>query len=153
MILSVNGVEVSDDQGLRYQVATLRPGTQTPLRIVRGTRQQTLTARVDAPPRTPAPDPRTISGANPLDGTQVAALSPASAEEAGLSAFSTGVFIQQLDRRGTAARLGFQPGDVIKEVNGQRVRTSAELQRSMAAGPWTIALERNGQPIQVQFGK
>jgi S1-C subfamily serine protease len=144
---------VSDDQALRYQAATQRPGAQTPIRIVRGANQQTLTVRMDAPPRSPAPDPRTISGANPLDGTQVVSLSPAAAEEAGLNAFTSGVAIQQIDRRGVAARLGFQPGDVIKEVNGQRVRTSAELQRSMAAGPWTIALERNGQPIQVQFAR
>ncbi len=153
VILSVNGAEVFDDQALRYQAATQRPGAQIPLRIVRGTSQQTLTARVDAPPRSPAPDPRMVSGANPLDGTQIVSLSPASAEEAGLNPFVAGVVIQQLDRRGAAARLGFQTGDVIKEVNGQRVRTSAELQRSMATGPWTIALERKGQPIQVQFGR
>ena len=153
VILAVNGVEVSDDQGLRYQAATQRPGAQVPLRIVRGTSQQTLNARVDAPPRTPAPDPRTISGENPLDGTQIVAISPASAEDAGLDPFTAGVFIQQMDRRGIAARLGFEPGDVIREVNGQRVRTSADLQRAMTSGPWKIALQRNGQPIEVQFGK
>ncbi|MDX2234731.1 MAG: DegQ family serine endoprotease [Hyphomonadaceae bacterium] len=153
VILAVNGVDVNDDQALRYQAATQRPGVSIPLRIVRGSSQQTLNARVDAPPRTPAPDPRTISGANPLDGTRVVSLSPATAEEAGLSPFITGAYIDQIDRRGTAARLGFQPGDVIREVNGQPVRNSAELQRAMAAGPWTIALLRNGQPIQVQFGR
>jgi len=153
VILSVNGAEVFDDSALRYQAATLRVGAQAPLRIVRGTRQQTLTARVEAPPRTPAPDPRTISGANPLDGTQIVSLSPAAAEDAGLNPFAAGVVIQQLDRRGAAARLGFQPGDIIKQVNGAPVRTSAELQRAMATGPWTIALERNGQPIQVQFAR
>ena len=153
VILAVNGVEVADDQGLRYQAATQRPGAQVPLRIVRGSNQQTLTARVDAPPNTPAPEPRAISGQNPLDGTQVAALSPATAEAAGLNPFTSGVFIQQLDRRGIAARLGFQPGDIIHDVNGARVRTSADLARAMNAGPWKIALERNGQPIEVQFAK
>ncbi len=153
VILAVNGVDVNDDQALRYQAATQRPGASVPLRIVRGANQQTVTARVDAPPRTPNPDPRAISGSNPLDGTRVVSLSPASADEAGLSPFTSGVFIDQLDRRGAAARLGFQPGDVIREVNGQSVRTSAELQRAMANGPWTITLQRNGKPIQVQFGR
>lgn len=153
VILSINGVDVNDDPGLRYQAATQRPGASVPLRIVRGSSQQTVTVRLDAPPRSPAPDPRTIQGENPLDGTQVVALSPAAADEAGLNPFSTGVFIQQMDRRGIAARLGFQPGDVIQEVNGQRVRTTADLERALSNGPWKIALQRNGQPIEVQFGR
>jgi Do/DeqQ family serine protease len=153
VILQVNGVDVNDEQGVRYQAATQRPGVTVPLRIIRGADQRTLSARVDAPPRTPAPDPRPISGANPLDGARVASLSPAAAEDAGLNPFVSGAYIDQLDRRGVAARLGFQPGDVIREVNGQPMRTSTDVQRAMAAGPWTIVLERNGQPITVQFDK
>jgi S1-C subfamily serine protease len=153
VILSVNGVDVNDDQALRYQAATQRPGSTVPLRIVRGANQQTLNARVDAPPRTPAPDPRVISGQNPLDGTRVVSISPAAAEEANMDPFLTGAFIDQIDRRGVAARLGFQPGDIIREVNGQRIRTSADLQRAMAQGPWSMAVLRNGQAINVEFGR
>jgi Do/DeqQ family serine protease len=153
VILQVNGLDVNDDQAVRYQAATQRPGATVPLVIVRGTSQRTINARVDAPPRSPAPDPRTISGQNPLDGTRVASLSPATAEEAGLNPFITGAYIDQIDRRGVAARLGFQAGDIIREVNGQPVRTSADVQRAMSNGPWTMTVLRNGQPIQVQFGR
>jgi Do/DeqQ family serine protease len=153
VILQVNGVDVNDEQALRYQAATQRPGTNVALRIVRGASQRVVNARVEAPPRTPAPDPRAIAGANPLDGARVVSLSPATAEEAGLNPLLAGAYIDQLDRRGVAARLGFQPGDVIREVNGQRMRTSADVQRAMAQGPWTIVLERNGQPITVQFDR
>jgi Do/DeqQ family serine protease len=153
VILQVNGVDVFDEQAVRYQAATQRPGASIPVRIVRGREQRTLNARLDSPPRTPAADPRIIAGPNPLDGTKVVSLSPAQAEESGLNPFTTGVMIQELDRRGNAARLRFMPGDVIREVNGQRVRTSAELQRAMASGPWSMAIQRNGQLVEAQFGR
>lgn len=154
VILQVNGVDVFDEQAVRYQAATQRPGASIPVRIVRGSAQQTLTARLDAPPRTPAPDPRVISGENPLDGTRIVSLSPASSEEAGLNPLAGGVLIDQMDRRGAALRLGFQPGDVIRQVNGQRVRTSAEVERAMARGPWTFVIERGGQTIETpQIGR
>ena len=152
VVLSVGGVDVFDEQGIRYQAATQRPGAQIALRIVRGNAQRTLNARVEPPPRSPAPDPRDLSGSHAFDGARVAALSPAVAEEANLSPFTTGVFIQAIDRRGLAVRAGFQPGDVIREVNGQRVRTTAELERIVAQGRVTsIVFERNGQRAEATF--
>ncbi|MBT9445481.1 MAG: Do family serine endopeptidase [Hyphomonadaceae bacterium] len=154
VILAVGGVDVFDEQAVRYQAATQRPGATIPLRIVRGSAQRTVNARVDAPPRTPAPDPRDIAGENPMSGARVVALSPAAAEEAGLNPFSTGVYIQAMDARGTAARAGFRPGDVIRSVNGQRVRTGADLQRLLGAQTrWAIEVERGGEVGTLNFGR
>jgi Do/DeqQ family serine protease len=150
VILSVNGVDVFDDQGLRYQAATIRPGAQIPMEIMRGAQRQQISARAEAPPKT-APDPRDIAGPHPLDGIRVINLSPGVAEERGLSPFMTGVFIEAMDRRGIAARAGFQPGDVIRGVNGQTIRNTAELSRALNARTkgWRIAAERGGQPFEI----
>jgi Do/DeqQ family serine protease len=154
VILSVGGVDVFDEQGVRYQAATQRPGATAPVRIVRGQAQRTVNARLEAPPRTPAPDPRDISGENPMSGVRVITLSPAVAEEAGLSPFAAGVFIQAIDARGVAARAGFRPGDIIRSVNGQRVRSSAELQRALAGqARWAIEVQRGEEIGTLTFGR
>lgn len=153
VLLSVAGVDVVDEGGVRYQVGIQRPGSTFTLLIARDGRQETLTARAEAPPRTPAPDPREISGNNPLNGVRVINLSPAAAEEQGLDPTITGVIVQAVDRRGFAARAGFQPGDIIRTINGQVVRTSADLVRLLQtqARAWRLEIERGGQMIVATF--
>ena len=151
VILSVAGVDVRDSGGVRYQFATQRPGSRVPLSVLRGGRQVTLTASAEAPPGG-APQARTLSGRHPLSGAQVVTLTPATAEASGLDPFKTGVFIQELDRRGLAARTGFRPGDIIDAVNGTTIRDAAQLDRAMAqATTWTIGLERNNQRAELRF--
>jgi Do/DeqQ family serine protease len=151
VILAVAGSEVRDEGGVRYQFATQRPGARVPLVVLRGGRQMTLTANAEAPPGG-APDPRELSGRHPLSGARVVTLTPATAEAAGLDPFADGVFIQALDNRGVAARIGFRPGDIIDQVNGQNIRDAAQLDRAMAqATTWVIAVERNGQRAELRF--
>jgi len=89
-----------------------------------------------------------------LSGVRVISLSPAKAEEAGVSPFSTGALVEAMDARGTAARAGFRPGDIVRSVNGQRVRTSAELQRLVAGQTrWAIEVERAGEVGTLNFGR
>jgi S1-C subfamily serine protease len=151
VILAVAGAEVRDSGGVRYQFATQRPGSRVPLTVLRDGRRITVTANAEAPPGG-APDPRVLSGRHPLSGAQVVTLTPATAEASGLDPFKTGVFIQALDRRGVAARIGFRPGDIIDAVNGQSVRDAAQLDRAMAQSrTWVIGVERNGQRAEIRF--
>ncbi len=152
IVLNVNGVEVFDEASLRYQAATQRPGSSIKLDISRNGERRTLTARADAPPRTPAPELKQLTGRIPLDGTQVVTLSPAEAEDSGLDPFASGVYIKAVARGGAAARLGLRPGDVIREVNGAPVRTTAELERALkaASGQWNIGVERNGERAELK---
>jgi S1-C subfamily serine protease len=153
VLLSVGGVDVVDEGGVRYQSGIQRPGSTYALVIARDGRQQTLNARAEAPPRNPAPDPREISGNNPLNGARVINLSPATAEEQGLDPSLSGVMIQAVDRRGFAGRAGFQPGDIIRTINGQAVRSSADLVRLMQgqARAWRLEILRGGETIVATF--
>jgi Do/DeqQ family serine protease len=151
VILSVGGAEVRDSGGVRYQFATQRPGSRVPLSVLRDGRRITLTANAEAPPGG-APEARSLSGNHPLSGARVVTLTPATAEASGLDPFKAGVFIQELDRRGVAARIGFRPGDIIDEVNGQAIREAAVLDRAMAqSSTWVIGVERNGQRAELRF--
>ena len=94
-----------------------------------------------------------ISGRNPLGGSTVGMLSPASAEEMGLDPFAArdGVLVMKAGQ-GYAANLGIQDGDIIRSVNGTHGRHSMRrtATRSLAtapAGGWTIVIQRGGQTI------
>ena len=152
IILTVAGTEVRDEGGVRYQFATQRPGSRVPLTVLRDGRQITLTANAEAPPGG-APEARELTGQHPLSGARVVTLTPATAENAGLDPFATGVFIQALDRGGVAARVGFRPGDIISELNGAPVRDAAQLDRAMTqTRTWVIGVERGGQHGEIRFG-
>ena len=151
IIISVNGVAVRDEGGVRYQFATQRPGARVPLVVRRDGRQVTLNASAEAPPGG-APEARELAGRHPLSGARVVTLTPATAEASGLDPFKNGVFIQALGRGGVAARLGFRPGDIIDEVNGRPIRDAAALDEAMGQGQsWVIGIERGGQRAEVRF--
>jgi Do/DeqQ family serine protease len=152
VILSVAGTSVADEGAVRYQFATQRPGSRVPLVVQRSGRQLTLTASAEAPPGG-SPAPRELTGRHPLSGASVVTLTPATAENAGLDPFATGVFIQSLDRGGVAARVGFRPGDIIDAINGQPIRSAEDLDRQMATNrSWVIGMQRNGQRGEIRFG-
>ena len=104
--------------------------------------------------RRPCPrDERAIDGYSPFAGITVANLSPAVAEEMDLKGLTEGVVIVSVDRRSPAASVGLLPGDVIVDVNGDRIGTSRQLERVAESDPrtWRIVISRNGQLIRMAF--
>ena len=151
VILSVSGVEVRDEGAVRFQFATQRPGTRVPLVVLRDGRRITINASAEAPPGG-APEARQLTGNHPLGGATVVTLTPATAESSGLDPFADGVFIQALDRRGVAARIGFRPGDIIDSLNGTPISDAAQLDRLMGQSQtWVIGVERNGERREIRF--
>jgi Do/DeqQ family serine protease len=151
VIISVNGQPVNDPGALNYAVATLAPGASVNL-VVRkvGGGERTVAARLATPPDSPPKDQHTLDGRNPLAGATVINLSPASATDLGLDPFAgTGVIVTNI-AGGYAANLGLQPGDFIRQVNGQPITTVADLVAAIGApagGGWIIVIQRGGQTI------
>jgi Do/DeqQ family serine protease len=151
VILSVAGAEIRDEAAVRYQFATQRPGTRVPLVVLRDGRRITINANAEAPPGG-APEARQLTGSHPLGGATVVTLTPATAEASGLDPFADGVFIQALDRRGVAARIGFRPGDIIDALNGTPISDAAQLDRLMGQSrSWVIGVERGGERREIRF--
>ena len=151
VILQVAGSDVHDEAGVRYQFATQDTGSRVPLVVQRGTRRLTLNAIAEAPPGG-SPAPVTINGQNPLSGSRVVTLTPATAEAAGLDPFRQGVFIQALAPTGLAARVGFHPGDIIDEINGNPIRSADQVQSQLnAGGRWIIGVQRGNQHADIRF--
>jgi Do/DeqQ family serine protease len=151
VIVSVNGQAVNDPGALNYAVATLSPGASVSLAVRKvGGGERTLEARLATPPDSPPKDQRTLDGRNPLNGATVINLSPAAATDLGLDPFAgSGVIVMGISG-GYAANLGLQPGDFIRQVNGQAITSVAQLASVIstpADGGWTIVIERGGQTI------
>ena len=149
VILSIDGKPVNDDSGVNYRVATRRPGDAVRLQVWRDGRERTLNATVQRPPAAD-PDRRTIPELNPLTGAVVANLSPAEAETLGVDPFLEGVVVTEAPR-GTIAGRTFQKGDIILQVNNQRVTSSAQLEQLLAtpARGWRVIFQRGGQTVDL----
>ena len=73
-------------------------------------------------------------------------ISPAVAEDLDLPPTSKGVAVAEI-RDGYAAQVGFRKGDILVEINGEKVRDVRALDRilSRQAGSWQFSVNRAGQ--------
>ena len=156
LVLSVDGQPVIDESGLNYHVATRRSGDEVALEVRHGREApRTVRVHVEAPPTVPARDEQTLTGRNPLGGATVVNLSPAVADELGIDPFAAdgGVLVTKVGP-GIAAEAGIRPGDLIREINGRKVRLVSDLRAALAGGGlggWAITIQRGGQVITAQF--
>ncbi|WP_374571008.1 Do family serine endopeptidase [Phenylobacterium sp.] len=154
VIVSVDGQPVVDAGGLNYAISTHKPGDEIKLGVHRGAGAPiTLTVKAEPAPETPPRDQRTLSGRNPFDGATVVNLSPAVADEMGLDPFlGPGVMVSGVGR-GFAMNAGLRPGDIIRQVNGQKIQSTRQLADIVGGGgsTWQVTVERNGQTITAQF--
>ncbi|MBW8732858.1 MAG: Do family serine endopeptidase [Asticcacaulis sp.] len=156
IILDINGQPVNDSAGMRYQINLLQLNQTADVHVLRGGKTLDLKIRATAPVASPARDERTIRGQNPFSGAHVVNLSPAVADDLGIDPFDApnGVMISSIDSAQTyAAGVGLLPGDIIRQVNGRTVATTADLDAIIKAGArgWRITIQRGDQVITAQF--
>ncbi len=113
-----------------------------------GTRRK-LSVPLMVAPETPPRDVRDLSGANPLGGAKVANLSPAVADELSISD-TKGVVVVETEAYSIARRIGVQPGDIIAEINGEKIETARGLEKLVGKGArlWRMTIKRGGQVIR-----
>ncbi len=152
LITGIDGQPVDDPNAFDYRFATKRLGGTARLSFEREGKAYVATVALEAAPERAREDV-TIRSRSPFSGVTVANLSPALAEELRLNATAEGVVIVTVEAGTTAAQLGFQRGDTIVEVNGERITRSGDLERVTrdAARQWNIRLLRGGQPLSVMF--
>lgn len=140
IITAFNKVPVSDSNSLRNTVAQTPPQTPVTLTIWRDGREQQLQMTVGELPVEPGR--RGTSGSSEKDsvergrlGLSVEPLTPEMAARLELPRGTQGLLITDVDPAGPAADAGLRENDIIEQVNGQPVRTVAELK---------VAVERSG---------
>jgi serine protease Do len=142
VVQSVDGVAVDDIQSLNYRAATHRAGDTARMHVIDGKTARDVTVTLALPPETPPREAQTIGGRNPLTGARVENISPAAATELQVDVMAHGVAVVSATS-GFAARYGFQPGDIIRSVNGATVNRVGDLVRMLnGANHWDLVIER-----------
>lgn len=153
VVTHIGGHEVNDPEALRFRIATRVIGASVRMKILRKGRLHKSRLSIEAPPAIPAPATTELSGAHPFAGATVANLSPALADEMGADIMAEGVVVREIRRGSTAQRFRFEPGDIIKAVNGAEVKTVARLQQVLArpVKRWRLAVLRKGRMMRLSI--
>jgi S1-C subfamily serine protease len=153
VILEVDGRAVDDPESFGYRFALKGVSGETPVTVLRDGKRLTLTMRLMAPPELPPRDPVKVRTRTPLGGAALINASPAAAEELQVDA-SEGVIITEIDEGSPAQLVGFQKGDVVIAINGEKVGTTRDLDRIMRGGGqvWQFTINRGGQVLTTVFG-
>jgi S1-C subfamily serine protease len=153
LIVSIDGQAVDDTNAFDYRFATKPLGGNAKLGVIRAGHEFAATVALQTAPDTPREE-ITIRSRSPFSGAKVANLSPALADELQVQNVDSGVVILDVDNGSYASNLGFQRGDVIQEVNGERIGRTRELDAvaKTPSGAWRIVIIRRGQKISAVFG-
>ncbi|MDE2135108.1 MAG: Do family serine endopeptidase [Alphaproteobacteria bacterium] len=152
IVLSLDGVAVSDMQSLNYRVATRKPGDVVRAQISSHGRTRDVAVKLALPPGNATRDTATIGGRNPLTGARVENLSPAVAVDLQLDLMAKGVVVRAVSANTPSAGYGFQPGDIVRTVNGQTITSVGQLKHLLdsAGGHWDMVIDRGGQRISLR---
>ncbi|WP_275791079.1 DegQ family serine endoprotease [Pararhizobium gei] len=153
VVIAVNGIPVEHPDALGYRLTTVGVGHEAKVTVSESGKTRDLTLSLTEAPETPARDERLIEGRNPFAGAVVGNLSPRLADELHMPTSTQGVVITQINRGSPAARVGFQPKDIVIAVNGEPIDKTATLEAIVGDDPslWRVEIERNGQRIRQFF--
>jgi serine protease Do len=151
VVLSVEGADVDDMQSLNYRIATRKPGDTVRLKIANDGHTREVSVKLGLPPESPRRESQTVGGRNPLTGARVENLSPAVAVDLQMNLFAKGVVIRGISPNTISSQYGFQPGDVVRSVNGQSVGSVGQLRRLLdsAGRHWDLVIDRGGQRLSL----
>ena len=152
VILTVDGKSVGDAQELDYRLATLSVGDRAKVSYSRDRQTYVAEVKLIAAPEIPPRQQTLIRGRSPFTGLEVVNISPAVAEEFNLPATAEGVAVSAV-RGGYAAQVGFQKGDILVSINGEKIKSVDELRRILTqpVGAWQFMINRGGQMITGQL--
>ncbi len=151
VITRVDGFEVADPRAVYYRMTTRGVGNTSQIDLLRNSRPVTINLTLAAPPQPGKDDVRNLAGAHPFDGARVSNILPGLADELGIDE-GDGVAIISLRPGSLAQRLGFQPGDVITELQRQPIAAIADLEQALATrqGTWIVGIRREGKAMLLQ---
>ena len=152
-MLEFDKKKVDSPQDLQKAVALTSPGRGVPVKVWRDKTEKTLEIRIGETPDE-AVARRSTNKGKTLLGLDVRPITPDIARQLGLRS-QEGVIVFAVDDDSPAAEAGLQRGDVIRELNRQRVRSLADYERATKdikeGDRVTVLLQRGQQSLYVAF--
>ncbi len=153
LIVAIGGQPIDDPNAFDYRFATRPLGGTAEIEVQRAGKPVKL-----AVPLETAPDGGrneiVLTTRSPFQGAKVANISPALADEMHLDADTEGVIVVGVADDSISANYGFQKGDIVLAVNGQKISKTSDLERVTRdeSRLWRIKLVRGGQQINATLG-
>jgi serine protease Do len=154
IILEFDGKRVATPSDLQRAVGLTAPGRTAQVKVLRDRGERTIDVRLGEAPEEGGEAAKPAATGKSLLGLDVKALTPEMARQLGIRS-GEGVVVAAVEMGSPADASGIQPGDVIREVNRQRVRSLADYEgatRGLKAGARvTLLLQRGGSALFVAF--
>jgi serine protease Do len=132
VITEFAGRPVRSSHSLRLQVARIKPGEKVDLKVIRGSAEKAITVKVGELPNT---DKLAKAGNDAtedkgtLNGVAVTDLDSQSRREFRIPGNVQGALITDVDESSAAAEAGLSAGDVILEINREKVSSAQDAIR------------------------
>jgi Do/DeqQ family serine protease len=154
-ILMVDGQPVDNPDSFGYRFTLKGTQGQTPITVLRGGKQVTIQVKLMPPPENPPREPVRGRARTPFAGATLVNMSPAVADELQIDIADDGVVIADLDERSVAANVGFEKGDQIVAINGERLASTKDAERliNRNGGYWEITVSRGGRVFTTVLGR
>src|SRR6266508_322769 len=153
VLTEFDGKKVDAPQDLQKVVAVTAPGQGVPVKVWREKGEKTLEIKIgETPEDTAQLEPSGKSKS--LLGLETRPITPEIARQLNLRT-TEGVVVARVEEEGPAAEAGVQRGDVIREVNRQRIRSVQDYERATqgikSGDRVTVLLQRGPQSLYVAF--
>lgn len=159
VITAVNNQPVADNNVLRNQVASLAPGANATLTLLRNSREQNVQVTLAELPDRQRPESEDSdsgdganSGGTERYGLTLQPLTSETASRYGLDADDQGLLVTRVDPSSNAASAGIRQGDLIQEVNRQPVKSFTDFSsaiRQSGSRPALVLVKRRNTVIYV----
>lgn len=147
IIISINDKRVEHINALGYRLTTVGIGNLAKLELLsRGETKATELTLMAAPETVPANETE-LPRRSALGGAVVANLSPAVSQKIKLSGDKQGVVVLSIQRGSPAAANRIQPGDILREINGETISRVTDIEPLIAEDRrrWVFVVERQGR--------
>jgi S1-C subfamily serine protease len=150
LITAIDGQTIDDPNAFDYRFATRPLGGSAQIDVQRAGKQVRLVMPLETAPDV-GRDEIVLKARSPFQGAKVANISPAVADELHLDSDIEGVVVTEIPDDSVAGNVGFQKGDIILNVNGQKVARTSDLEKAagQSARVWRIVIQRGNQQINV----
>jgi Do/DeqQ family serine protease len=154
-ILLVDGQPVDNPDSFGYRFTLKGTQGQVPLTVLRAGKQTAIHVRLTPPPETPARDPVRGRARTPFAGATLVNMSPAVADELQIEIADDGVVVADIEDRSLAGSVGFEKGDRIVAINGERLVSTKDAERAIGrtGGSWEVTVSRGGRVFTTVLGR
>jgi serine protease Do len=127
VLLSFNGVEITDARRLKFAVAEVRPGTEVSMEVSRDGKPETISLTVgNMPGEVDVAETGSGSSQGVLNDVKVTNITPAIRREFSIPAEVQGAVVSDVVPGSAPDEAGLRPGDVIQEINRKPVASATE---------------------------